>query len=376
MSINGNLKTMELSELLQWLSQGTKTGTLVIQRGQVEKRIVFRRGAIIATASSDPKEYLGHFLVSHGFIDETVLAKAMEMQEANKMMLGKILVTIGAISAPDLDRMLRLKAEETIYDVFTWPEGDFHFVDDEVPSFPMVPLSLNVTAVVLEGAQRADDWQRIRERIPNNQVVPVSVGELSADDEDALAQRIFALVDDDRTIEEIALHCHSSEFQVCRALYAPILDGQVKIVRPRTLPAPAEAPEGGVEPGSLLDSARQHLEAGEFELAMRHLRAAQSLEPESQRIRREIGTAETLIGKALAKAGVIPTSVPRLERSFTELTELDISPQEGFILTRINDSYDIQTILKISPMPPLDAQLVFWRLLQAGHISLSAGRKT
>ncbi|MCP4248738.1 MAG: hypothetical protein GY778_16970, partial [bacterium] len=40
------------------------------------------------------------------------------------------------------------------------------------------------------------------------------------------------------------------------------------------------------------------------------------------------------------------------------------------LLTRINGSYDIQTILKISPMPPLDAMLVFRGLLAAGHIRL------
>ena len=56
MSIAGNLKTMELSELLQWLSQAQKTGTLVCDNGQVEKRIFFRDGMIISSASTDPKE--------------------------------------------------------------------------------------------------------------------------------------------------------------------------------------------------------------------------------------------------------------------------------------------------------------------------------
>ena len=91
MSVAGNLKTMELSELLQWLSQSHKTGTLVINNGSTEKKIIFDDGVIVSSSSSDPNEYLGHFLVSHGFIDELTLAKAMEMQEENKMLLGKIL---------------------------------------------------------------------------------------------------------------------------------------------------------------------------------------------------------------------------------------------------------------------------------------------
>ena len=62
--------------------------------------------------------------------------------------------------------------------------------------------------------------------------------------------------------------------------------------------------------------------------------------------------------------------MPLLCSNPEELGTLDISPQEGFVLTRINGSYDIQTILKITPVPPLEAQVVFWKLLEGGHIEL------
>ena len=44
------------------------------------------------------------------------------------------------------------------------------------------------------------------------------------------------------------------------------------------------------------------------------------------------------------------------------------------MLTRINGSYDIQSILKITPMPQLDALLVFWKLKKSGYIKLAAGK--
>ncbi len=82
------------------------------------------------------------------------------------MLLGKILSTIGAISEQDVHRMLRLKAEESIYDVFSWPEGDFRFLDQQLPTANMVPISIDVTGLVLEGMQRFDEWKRIREIDP------------------------------------------------------------------------------------------------------------------------------------------------------------------------------------------------------------------
>ena len=74
MGIVGNLRTMQLEELLQWLSQSRKTGTLEIKTDKVEKKVFFREGQIVSTASTRPEEYLGRFLVSHGLISETALA--------------------------------------------------------------------------------------------------------------------------------------------------------------------------------------------------------------------------------------------------------------------------------------------------------------
>lgn len=375
MSITGNLKTMELAELLQWLSQGRKSGTLYINNGKVEKRIFFEDGTIVSSAASDPKEYLGHFLVSHGYIDELTLAKAMEMQEENKMLLGKILLTIGAISETDLDRMLRLKAEESIYEIFTWPEGEFRFADGDLPDYHMWPLSLSVTAVVLEGHQRVDEWKQIRARIPNRSAVPVATRELRSEQRDPGVDKILALVDDDRSIQEIALQTHSGEFHVCRVLYEQVRAGSLKIVRPRQLqaeaaPPPPEDHGDTVDADALLRIAVQHIENREFARAIRHLRAAQNLEPDSKRIKQTAEAGEKRIAIAIRQDGVEMSAVPVLNCDPTSLDSLDISPQQGFILTRVNGTYDIQTILKITPVPPLEAQVMFWKLHQAGHIGL------
>ncbi len=379
MSISGNLKTMELAELLQWLSQGRKSGTLHINNGRVEKQIFFKEGTIVSSAASDPKEYLGHFLVSHGYIDELTLAKAMEMQEENKMLLGKILLTIGAISETDLDRMLRLKAEESIYEIFTWQEGEFRFADGDLPDYHMWPLALSVTAVVLEGHQRVDEWKQIRAKIPNNNVVAVAIRELRSADGDPGIEKILSLVDDDRTIQEIALQTHSGEFHVCRVLYEQIRGGNLKAVRPRQMQveAPASPTDQGdtVDADALLRIADKHVENREFARGIRHLRAAQNLEPDSNRIKKTAEAAEKRIIVAIRQDGIEMKAVPEVACDPTKLDSLDLSPQEGFILTRVNGTYDIQTILKITPVPPLEAQVLFWKLHQAGHITLEPPKK-
>ncbi len=374
MSIAGNLNTMPVAELLQWLSHSTKTGTLVIHNREVEKRIFFRGGRIFSSSSTDPKEHLGHFLVSHGLISEMELAMAIEMQEANKMLLGKILVTIGAVTEPDLQRLLRLKAEESIYDVFSWTEAEFRFIDGELPQSTLIPIDLDAAAIILEGARRADEWKRIREHIPSLLGIPVLIEPLTDPAIDPGTLQILSLINDDRTIEELCLQTHSSEYRVSKVLFEQLRRGRIKIIKPRWAVPPsaaaakAESEVPTLSATTLIKAAERFLVQGDFQSALRHMRAAKSLEPDHREVQKSIEKAEERIRQAVEASGVKLEAVPKLNVDLNDITNLDLSPQEGFILTRINGQYDLKSILKISPMQQLDGLLVFWRLKNLGHI--------
>jgi hypothetical protein len=122
----------------------------------------------------------------------------------------------------------------------------------------------------------------------------------------------------------------------------------------------------------LLQAAERHLEEKTYERALRHLRAARSLEPDNDAVMTQVKAGEERIRSSLREDGIDVSRIPRLSRSVDELTGLRLSPEEGFVLSRIDGNYDIQSILKISPMDQLDAQLVFHKLLKSGHITLEA----
>ena len=379
MSISGNLMTMELAELLQWIAQGGKTGSLLIDNGKVRKRIYFVEGRIVASASTDPSEFLGHFLVSHGHITENELAKAMEMQATSKMLLGKILVTIGSIEEDDLQRLLLMKTEESVYDVFSWTEGEFRFVEDEKLATGHVPMALDVQALTLQGMNRVDEWKRIRSVIATADAVPVTVRDFDFEKMSPGEANICRLIDDDRCIREICMHSHASEFQVSQTLFQKQQEGYIKVVRARTITLQEVHHEDSVKSGTksipvvssetLIESANKHLEQNNFSRALRHLRAARSLEPDSQEINDHLDVAERFIREKLSNEGLDLEAVPILNRSVGELTSMALSPEEGFALSRINGQYDIRSLIKISPMDTLDAQLVFYKLMVDGLIS-------
>ncbi len=375
MSITGNIKTMPLAELLQWLSQGEKTGTLVIHNAQVEKKIFFERGMVISSASTDPREHLGHFLVSHGFITEDQLAAGMRKQTETRVLLGKILTDMGAIGPIELDAMLRLKCEETIYEIFRWTEGEFRFLE-EAQQLPMVRITIDVQALILEAMQRVDDWERIRAIIHSPRAIPVQVAEWDQSELSPGAERILATVNDSNSVEDICLESHASEFYACKVLFDQYQAGRLRVANPRgagevdraSLPVTVDA-------DALVRLAQTYLQGGDFERAARHFRAARSLDPDSKKVQTTAQKAEDRIRQELESQGVLLSAVPTLSRRMEELTTVPISPQEGFMLSRINGQYDIASILKISPMPPLEAQIVFWKLLKAGHIALKPAAK-
>ena len=371
MGVSGNLKTMLPGDLLQWLSLGQKTGTLVVANKAVEKKVFFRNGRIISSASNNPREYLGQFLISHGYLSEPELMKAMDVQLQSGILLGKILVMIDVITEPQLQRLMRRKAEEEIYDIFLWTEGDFHFVDDQLPTMEMIPLMVDVTGLIMEGTRRVDEWARIREVLPNELLVPVMQRATDPEELEDVEKTVVSAIDGRRSVAEIVLESRSSSFTVSSTICQLVREGYATLTDPARQHQPAavttELPpfedfREDDEILSLLARAQQAMRDHDYEKAQRMLKAAENLDPNHARVRNAIKGAEAAILSDLRRQGMKETRVPRVIKPLEEITEMNFTPNEGFILSRINGQWDLGSLIKISPIREPDAMLIFYKL--------------
>jgi hypothetical protein len=375
MGITGNLRTMALSELLQWLSMGLKTGTLVIEGHGVEKRIFFQDGRVSSSSSSEQREYLGHFLVSHGYITEEELKMAMEVQEESSILLGKILVMINAVSETDLLRLMRKKAEESIYEVFMWEEGGFEFLDNELPEQKMVPLSLDVTGIIMEGLRRLDEWRRIREKIPKLSLVPRIVQPLDFARLSEQEKLVVPFINGIRSIDEIAIQTHNSEFVVTKLIFDGLRTNAIELQEP-----PETAPEASVAEGlggdidNFLRRGRSVM-AESPETAWRLFKAATELDPNDVRPREALKEAEASLRAGLSRDGIDPQKVPVLKITPEQSLKLNFNPNEAFVLSRINSAWDVKSILKISPIKEIEVLLIFKRFYAEGIIEWKAKKE-
>jgi len=205
---------MPFSDLLQWVSQSRKTGTLSIEGQPHNKKIYFRDGLVAAASSENPKEFLGYYLVGWNYIGEDELEELLDMQEQYGTLLGELLVIIGRLNREDLQQVLQVKTEESIYELFLWQEGDFRFLENILPAKKFQPLNLPVEMIILEGVRRKDEWARCREMIPDESWIPSLVRAVDVEQLGEIELNILREIDGKNSIERIALANQLAFFHV------------------------------------------------------------------------------------------------------------------------------------------------------------------
>jgi len=175
MSIAGNLRTMVLADLLQWLSASGKTGTLVIDGPEYTKRLYFRQGTVVAVASDNPREMLGYYLVGWGHLSEEELEYVVGMQGHFSVMLGELVVRMDLVTRQDLDRVLLVKTQETIYDLLLWDEANFRFLEGALPDRDFLEITLPVESILVEGFRQREERRQIVQVIASSGCVPALV---------------------------------------------------------------------------------------------------------------------------------------------------------------------------------------------------------
>src|SRR5258705_542745 len=327
MPVHGSLATMSLTEILQWLGNAGKTGTLSIERNKVVKRILVREGRLIACAYQDPADMLGHFLVSRGKISEETLRKALALQETQHAHLGRILVATGALSEDDLRLLLEDKAQETIFGLFGWDDAEFRFAEGETADPNIFAVNMRVDDILLRGAQRWDEMQRFRSVFNDPGIV------------------------------------------LRRTARIPPADPRPRAVVP-PIAAPTPAPAPSVVAEGDLEFARRLLNRGEFDSALEILDRAYKAQPGDEALRRLLAEAEASFVEKSYKHYLPPTKVVTLLRAVETLTAERLSPTEFFLLSRIDGTWDVKSIIQITPLREVDVLRTLKRMREKGLIEL------
>jgi hypothetical protein len=432
---------MSISDLLQWLGNSASTGVLSLERNKVSKRVIFRDGRVIACSTDEPSELLGHFLVSRGKISEETLRMALGRQEQSGGHLGGILVEMGALTSEDLTRLLSAKTEETIFSLFDIDDAVFRFEDSDFSSENVsFPVELRVEDILLRGMQRFDEMRQIRTVFNDPGIVLRQTGRSPSEviRQNRMARTIYEAINGERTVAEILLHAHASEFLVTKFLFELYRNGFTEIAETREVsgpspaPAPAPFPEisipsppepvpsppsspshsaVAVEPAiaevdtiifeeleeeiapeevpaaaataapvaepsvevsldSDLEVAGNLMSRGEYDAALEILNVTYKAHPGDETLGRLLAEAEVCFLEKAYRHYVPPAKIPTLLRPPEELAQEQISPQEYFLLSRIDGIWDVKSIIQVSPIREVDVVRTLKRMREKGFIEL------
>lgn len=232
MSFTGNLRTVAFPDILQLLSTGKKTGILAITKGTTQKEVCFKDGNIIYASSKNSEEdYLGGLLVRRGRLAKADLDRAIHLHKSTGKRLGMVLVEMELFSREEISDCLRIQVEEIIYNLFSWPEGDFVFQEGKLPQVKDLLVELQTVNVIMEGTRRIDEWLEIQKALPkDNAVLKVTAnpstkaGDLTFSLEEF---QVLSVINGDRSMPEILEASPVGEFETYRGVYGLISAGIV-----------------------------------------------------------------------------------------------------------------------------------------------------
>ncbi|HEY5998562.1 MAG TPA: DUF4388 domain-containing protein, partial [bacterium] len=286
MALEGTFSDFGLADILQLVGHQKKTGVLTV-RGEGGRLVTvsFEKGMIVFADEFQrtENERLGNVLLRTRRLSQEQLARAMEVQQGTGQRLGYVLVEQKLISQQELRQALQLQVKESVYRLFRWQEGSYHFSPEPVTFDREIYAPVPAELVLMEGVRMIDEWPILERKIPNFQVVfervsgapatlparpgrpaKADIEELMAIVDDGeepapaaaaatapggegLGQResaLLALVDGERTVQDLIDIGQLGEFETCKVLYGLISLGLVRqraVARTAAAPAPAGA---------------------------------------------------------------------------------------------------------------------------------------
>lgn len=227
----GSLEERSLPDILRPIVRARQTGVLRFTRGRIVKTVYVSEGELIFATSKDPDDRLGEMLLRKGLITYRALEESILGIKLGKRQ-GTILVEKGAIRPKDLIEGVLEQVREIIYGLFRWREGEFEFIEGELPSREVIVLQMSTGDLIMEGTRRVQSWSRIRQGVggleqryalsaeaaPLISAIPLQKEEVN----------LVATIDGAVSVEEICGAARQPDFLVCRTVWglwaAGILD--------------------------------------------------------------------------------------------------------------------------------------------------------
>jgi hypothetical protein len=158
--MSGTLQDVPVAPLLLAQAVHHTTCVLEIRRRQVWKKIVFESGVPVDCRSNLAHETLGRYMVGEGKLGDESFSAALSRAAARGVPLGEELLERGLVTPEELFKILQANLAKKLLDLFTWREGEFRAIDDDLHAADS-SLKLRVPQLILTGVTKLAPQEEI-----------------------------------------------------------------------------------------------------------------------------------------------------------------------------------------------------------------------
>jgi CheY-like chemotaxis protein len=237
--LTGDISVISIAEILQLLHLQHQTGALLISNRKSEITLFVREGSIDFASSRGVRDefLLGRYLVESGAISREDLDTVLIQRTSKQRLLGDTLKELGLVEPDAVTHAITRQTSELVYEVVRWKQGRFTFTVGIPAEVAGVRLSLSISALVMEGFRRVDEWRLIEGTFDFDEVLARDEAAIErVGDDSALTKRekaVLEAIDGQRTVREIVDFMEGSSFEVCKIIYQ-FLNSRMAVRRRQT----------------------------------------------------------------------------------------------------------------------------------------------
>ncbi len=219
MALEGFLQEFGLADIIQLIYFQRKTGILTVKSESDRIALSFINGNISKLESQTKTEdrKLGRILIKKGLITQDDLDNALKMQKKEGVVLGNIFIKQGLVAKDVLQEIIHSQIIETIAHIFTWREGRYEFIPQEIPADRELPISLDTQHLLMDGLRIVDDWTLIEGKLDLNTIFK-KVTEPEPGQLDDVEESVLGLIDEETDVSTIINVSSSEDIETIKAL--------------------------------------------------------------------------------------------------------------------------------------------------------------
>ena len=236
--LRGDIAAFRLADVLAFLSNTRKSGTLALECEGKEAQLFFEDGALVYAGSNQESFRLGSILLRKKKISAEQRDRIDELMQRDGGRFGDLAVQENVFTAEELRDFLKVQVSEIVFDAFVWTGGAFSFTYEmHLPPYA-VTIAIDLPNLIMEGARRIEEWEQCARLLPNKHVV-FRVVATPRDEKITLTVdewKILFLINGQRTLEDLCADADDRlrVYRVVYGLYANKLIEKVRSDRART----------------------------------------------------------------------------------------------------------------------------------------------